>query len=81
MTFNTSQNLKSELNRLIAEISHLREQDWSEDQLILDLPGFDSLSYAQLMLGLEQFSGKPVDESKVNWANIRTIRQILDLFR
>lgn len=49
------------------------------DAIILDT-GLDSLGYAQVMLSLEDLSGKSVMEDNINWAEIKTIEQLVELF-
>ena len=65
-------------------ISELTNKKYDSDTMckmvrIYDL-GLDSLQYAQVMLSLELFTGKPVDENKVNWAELDTIDKLIGIF-
>ena len=42
--------------------------------------GLDSLGYAQVMLALEDFSKKSIINLDVNWSEIRTIEELVNLF-
>lgn len=49
------------------------------DRIMADL-GLDSLDYATVMLGCEQWCGVKLNENKVNWAEIDTVEKLADLF-
>ena len=49
------------------------------DRLIADLK-LDSLDYATVMLGCEQWSGRKLDENNVNWADIDTVEKLAGAF-
>ncbi len=49
------------------------------DRIIADLR-LDSLDYATVMLGCEQWSGVKLDENRVNWAEIDTVEKLARLF-
>lgn len=50
-----------------------------DDRIIADLR-LDSLDYATVMLGCEQWSGIKLDENRVNWAEIDTVEKLAGLF-
>lgn len=49
------------------------------DELINDL-GLDSIDFAAVMLGCEEWLGIKLHESSINWAEIRSIRRLAELF-
>ena len=51
----------------------------NKNTVILDC-GLDSLGYALIMLRLEECTGKSVIEDDIDWANIKTIDQLISLF-
>ena len=72
------------LKKSYCVIEELTDGEISQDLLdktnvILEL-GLDSLKYAQLMLALEDYTGLSVQENNINWAEIRTIDQLTELF-
>lgn len=50
-----------------------------ENELIKDL-GLDSIDFAAVMLGCEDWVGIKINESAINWADIRTVATLADLF-
>lgn len=49
------------------------------DRILQDL-GMDSLDYATIMLGCEEWSGVKVSERSINWAEVQTLDDLAALF-
>ncbi len=72
------------IDLLIAEIESANDgqlkksQIKPSDELLNDL-GLDSLSYAEVYVAVEEKVGTAVDESGLNWSNVRTIEQLAEV--
>lgn len=55
-----------------------RDQVGAEKKLMEDL-GLDSLDYATLMLGCEEWLGVKVDEASIDWRKVQTVRELANL--
>lgn len=70
-------HLKDEIENItFKKISHYDIDDHSK---ILDDLGLDSLDYAQLMLSGEEFCNVKIDDNKVDWSKVKTVKQLAEL--
>jgi acyl carrier protein len=77
----TKQELLDEAYSKMEEFSEgiVDKSNLSPETIILD-SGLDSLGYAHVMLSLEEFTGRSVQEDDINWADVKTIDQLVCLF-
>lgn len=74
-------DIEGKLAELISEVSLgrlLPAQVAPEASLLGDL-GLDSLDYATVMLGCEQWLGSRVAEDRVDWRQVVTVRELATL--
>jgi acyl carrier protein len=76
------QELFDSLRTAMVEVSFERVKivDISLESKIIDELGFDSLDFAELMLHCETITNHKIDESMVNWREIITVKNLIDLF-
>jgi acyl carrier protein len=73
--------IEQKLSLLIedATLGAVKAEAVRSDQALLEDLGLDSLDYATTMLGCEEWLGVKIDESTVEWREVRTVRQLADL--
>lgn len=71
--------LKIVYNKIVELNDKIAIDNLNEDTVILST-GLDSLDYAHIMLTLEEESNITPDENTINWADIKTINQLVTLF-
>ncbi len=62
-----------------ATLGNFVKNNISDDSLLMDEIGLDSLDYASIMLAGETFVGRKINENDVVWRDIKSVKQLAEL--